>query len=390
MFAKSFTDDLINVCKFFGPQSVLFLSNDDKARVPLELAAAFLQAPILMHMEYKVRLPYHNFVVGPRLTSIPSVYGVCEIKENSEFSYSGNTFIRIRSGKHDSSSSHTHAYDMKELFVSGNLPERPILVLSNDGAQDEAPRHTKPLATAIYFFKHLKLDAFYLGVNALSAFNLVERKMSPLSHDIAGVILPHENFGSHLDSQGNTIDVELEKQIFFHASQVLADIWSHTVIDGYKVDYTALPVRKEFTPVEVSPSWATRHVQQLRYALQIVKCQDRNCCEPFKTNWMSFFPEKFVPLSACHKYEESGLEAVEPKDYFHNQKSYRFAPLHQRLLAKAKPQVSINYAIVPPFHIYCPSLDRKLEKSICKKCVLAFSSHNDTSSKMPAQDHRCC
>ena len=162
------------------------------------------------------------------------------------------------------------------------------------------------------------------------------------------------------------------------------------VIDEHKVDCTALPVGKEFTPPEVSPSWAARHVQQSCYALQIVKCQDRNCCEPFKTNWMSFFPERFVPFPACHKYEESGLEAVEPKDYFHNQKSYRFAPLHQRLLAKAKPQVSINYAIVPPFHIYCPSLDRKLEKSICKKCVLAFSSHNDTSSKMPAQDHRCC
>ena len=82
MFAKSFMDDLINVCKFFGPQSVLFLSNDDKARVLLGLAAAFLQAPMLMHMEYEVRLPDHNFVLGPRHALIPSVYGVCEIKEN--------------------------------------------------------------------------------------------------------------------------------------------------------------------------------------------------------------------------------------------------------------------------------------------------------------------
>ena len=73
IFAKSFMDDLINVCKFFGPQSVLFLSNDDKARVPLGLAAASLQILILMHMEYKVRLPDHNFVVGPRHTLIPCV-----------------------------------------------------------------------------------------------------------------------------------------------------------------------------------------------------------------------------------------------------------------------------------------------------------------------------
>ena len=209
-----------------------------------------------MHMEYKVRLPDHNFVVGPSHTLIPLVYGVCEIKDNGELSYSRNTFIRIRSDKHDSSSTHTHAYDMKELFESSNLPERPILVLSTDGAQDEAPRYPKPLATAIYLFKHLKLDVFLHGVNAarLSAFNPVERRMSPLSHDIAGVVRPRKNFGSHLDSQGNTIDVELEKMNFFHASQVLADIWSHTVINGYKVDCTALPVGKEFTPPEVSPS----------------------------------------------------------------------------------------------------------------------------------------
>ena len=124
---------------------------------------------------------------------------------------------------------------------------------------------------------------------------------------------------------------------------------------------------KEFTLPEVSLSWAARHVQQSGYAVEIVKCQDRNCCEPFKINWMSFFPERFVPFPACHKYDESGLKAVEPKDYFQNKKSYKFVPLHQRLLVKVKPQVSINYAIVP-FDIYCPSLDGKLEKGICKKC----------------------
>ena len=85
-------------------------------------------------MECKVRLSDHNFVVGIRHTLIPSVYVVYEIKENGELSYSGNTFIRIRSGKHYSSSAHTHAYDIKELFESSNLPEGPILVLFIDGA----------------------------------------------------------------------------------------------------------------------------------------------------------------------------------------------------------------------------------------------------------------
>ena len=31
-----------------------------------------------------------------------------------------------------------------------------------------------------------------------SAFNPVERRMPPLSTELAGVVLPHEHFGSHL------------------------------------------------------------------------------------------------------------------------------------------------------------------------------------------------
>ena len=84
MFAKSFMDDLTNLCNFFGPQSVLFLSNEGKARVPLGLATASLQAPILMHTEYKVRLPDHNFVVGPRHTLIPSVGGKWCVRNQGE------------------------------------------------------------------------------------------------------------------------------------------------------------------------------------------------------------------------------------------------------------------------------------------------------------------
>ena len=38
----------------------------------------------------------------------------------------------------------------------------------------------------------------------------VERRMAPLSHDVAGVILPHDTFGTNLDSKADTIDKDLE------------------------------------------------------------------------------------------------------------------------------------------------------------------------------------
>ena len=199
MFAKSFMDDLFDVCELFGPKSVLVLSIDDKARVKLGLSVVSLQSTMLMSLDYKVRLPDHSFVVGEHYSLIPSVYGVCEINEKGRLTYSGDTFIRIRSGKHDSSTPYTHAYDIRDLFKCGLVEAKPILIFMSDGASDEALRYPKPLQTAVTLFKELKLDVLLHGVNAagLSVFNPVERRMAPLSHDLAGIILPHDSYSNH-------------------------------------------------------------------------------------------------------------------------------------------------------------------------------------------------
>ncbi|XP_065648493.1 uncharacterized protein LOC136077966 [Hydra vulgaris] len=228
MFAKSFIYNMFEVCKLFGPKAVLCISNVDKARVPLCLAAASLQAPLLMHMEYKVKLMDHDFVVGPQHKLISSVYGICEVNKTGNISYSGNTFICIRSGKHDTSNAFTHAFDVRELFKTKLVERRPIMLMEIDGAQDEAPRFPKTLATAVDLFRLLDLDALLHGVNAagVSAFNPVERRMAPLSHDLAGIILPHDYFGNHLDSSGKTIDQKLELENFQKAATILAQVWS--------------------------------------------------------------------------------------------------------------------------------------------------------------------
>ena len=57
----------------------------------------------------------------------------------------------------------------------------------SDGASDEAPRFSKPLQTGVELIKELKLDVLLHGViiAGLPPFNLVERRMAPLSHDLA-------------------------------------------------------------------------------------------------------------------------------------------------------------------------------------------------------------
>ena len=99
---------MFKVGKLFGFRTVWFTSNNNKVKVPLVLAALTLPAPILMHLEYKVRLPDHNIVVGTPHNLVRSVYGVCDINLKGEVTYLGDTFIRMCSGKHDKSSANTH------------------------------------------------------------------------------------------------------------------------------------------------------------------------------------------------------------------------------------------------------------------------------------------
>jgi hypothetical protein len=48
--------------------------------------------------------------------------------------------------------------------------------------------------------------------------------MAPLSKELAGLILPHDQFGNHLNSAGKTIDKPLEKRNFSAAGKVLSEV----------------------------------------------------------------------------------------------------------------------------------------------------------------------
>ncbi|CAH1107934.1 unnamed protein product [Psylliodes chrysocephalus] len=67
-----------------GPKQVFFLSMDDKARVALGIIAANDQVPILMHLDYRVKLPDHDFEVAVKHKLISSVYAGIVIKKDGE------------------------------------------------------------------------------------------------------------------------------------------------------------------------------------------------------------------------------------------------------------------------------------------------------------------
>ena len=69
-----------------------------------------------MHVDYKISLTDHDFLIGAQHKLIPSGYAGCVIKEGNIIY--GPTYIAIRSQKHDSSTGTAESYQQNfDLFV---------------------------------------------------------------------------------------------------------------------------------------------------------------------------------------------------------------------------------------------------------------------------------
>ena len=145
-FAKATISNLEEVAPILGPREVTFHSQDDKCRVALGIPVASKQTPLLMHADYKVKLPDHDFVVAKPHKLIPSVIPACNIKENalthSGVTYSGPTYVEIRSAKHHSSTALRHLQDMKRVreieefrdnLTTSNELAKPVMIATCDG-----------------------------------------------------------------------------------------------------------------------------------------------------------------------------------------------------------------------------------------------------------------
>ncbi|XP_049318606.1 uncharacterized protein LOC125780364 isoform X2 [Bactrocera dorsalis] len=176
-FCTATIRSLESLASLLGPQQVFVLSQDDKARVPIGLPAVKSQSPLLMHMEYRILLPDHDWVVAERHKLIPSVYAGVNVEPNNfgkeeAVGYSGPTYISIRSGKHASSTANTHAYDFesllsqpsfKPLMMAESNTVKPVIIIFVDGGPDENPRYRKVKNFAIEHFKKYNLDALFIS-----------------------------------------------------------------------------------------------------------------------------------------------------------------------------------------------------------------------------------
>lgn len=108
----------------------------------------------MMHMEYRIRLPDHDWVVAEKHKLIPSVYAFINVEpgkhgDQKAVTYSGPTYITIRSGKHCSSTAFGHAKDFDRLMECGEFQSfcmgddgrrKAVVIIISDGGPDENPR----------------------------------------------------------------------------------------------------------------------------------------------------------------------------------------------------------------------------------------------------------
>ena len=310
-FARASFRSLEELAAILGPAEVTFHSQNDKAKVPIGLTTANKEVLMLMHMEYQVTLPDHDFVVASKHKLSPSVIGDMKLVKSKDLTnyavtYSGATYIGIRSVKHSASSAFTHFQDLMRVrfllefatsFQTDRHEEKKVMIVTVDGGPDENPRYEKNINCSIKYFVENGLDVFFLATNTPGriAFSCVERKMVKLSKESSGVILEQDKFGSHLDAKGVTTDKKVELKTFEYTGRTLAEIWSALMVDGN-------PVVAEFieddAPAIVgtnSEEWKACHVRQSQHFLQTVKCTDLKCCSSFQSSYLKVVPKRFLP-----------------------------------------------------------------------------------------------
>ncbi|CAB4484137.1 unnamed protein product [Rhizophagus irregularis] len=197
----------------FADMSII-ISQDDKAKIGLGIPAVGRTFHTLQSIQEPVCVADHDFPAESGQKLIPSVYLIIKPNESND---------ELRTGK-------------LATFINGEI--RPIWVLLVDGGPDENPRHLKNIKTYCQLFRKFNLDYLTVRTHApeQSKYNPVERSMATLSGKLAGITLPIDHFGTHLNSQGKVINPELALQNFRYAGEALCDIWRRDLIFGRSVD----------------------------------------------------------------------------------------------------------------------------------------------------------
>ncbi|CAG8446961.1 4526_t:CDS:2 [Scutellospora calospora] len=204
-----------------------------------QLAQTFAEFSVIISQDNKakislVQIPDYDFVHGSNQKLIPLVYLIIKLSEANDDLWTRQVAIFVRPQWSIGTLSITHMEDLTCLVLDNQYSEalkmnsdiKPIWILLVNGGPDENPRHLKNIESYCKIFKKFDLDYLSVRMYTLgqSKYNPVERSIAIFSSKLAGVVLPIDHFGKHLDSQSRVINNELANKNFHYASSMLINI----------------------------------------------------------------------------------------------------------------------------------------------------------------------
>lgn len=173
----------------------------------------------------------------------------------------------------------------------------------------------------------------------------------------------------------------------------MADIWGNISIDGHKVTAEYIEPDEELPPTpSVTHDWYSNHVRQSQYLLQvqisireyfhshlrhltdilrtfqIVKCDDRTCCQARRSNLRDVLFQRFLPAPFPVSQRPFFIPSSEAME------SEKFPSLLVRQSLTLRPNYSRTKEI--PYDLYCPSQRDNVEGRTCPTCGVYFATKN--------------
>ena len=100
-----------------------------------------------------------------------------------------------------------------------------------------------------------------------------------------------------------------------------------------------------------------------------MKCADIQCCNPFRTNWLKIFPDRFLPVPVPVRPDLGGPIVPSANQ---SKPSDRFPDLSKR--NSIKQLIPQNRYKNISYDMYCPSVKSKMKDRVCKDCGIYYPS----------------
>ncbi|CAG8808674.1 44283_t:CDS:2, partial [Gigaspora margarita] len=250
----------------FADDTVI-ISQDDKTKVSLGISVVGRIFKTLQSINKPILVADHNFPVGSKMKLIHFVYLIIDLANSNDSLRLEQLLIFVRPEYFVGTLSLTHISDLQR--------------------SDENLKHIKNIIHYCNFFCKFDFDYLTIRTHApgQSVYNPVECSIASLSEKLAGITLPVDNFGSHLDSQGKVLDKDLACRNFEFVGNHLCNIWRRDKIYSKPVPVKYVDqIRQPFAKFESSTSWEwiENHTQICRYLLDIKKCKESRYCSEYK------------------------------------------------------------------------------------------------------------